>query len=58
VAAPSPDGLLIRATGTVTQMEHAFGVPLVEARLPGGRVARAETANPEVPAALAGVIGG
>ena len=39
-------------------MERAFDVPLVETRLRSGRLARAPTADPEVPASLAGVIGG
>ena len=56
--ATSPDGLLIPVTGTVAQMEHAFAVPLVETRLRSGRVAREGTADPEVPASLAGAIGG
>jgi len=58
VAAPSPDGLLIRVTGTVAQMEqHLRGAPgrSASTRRTGGA---AETANPEVPAALAGFIGG
>ena len=36
------DGLMIPVTGTVAAMEQAFAVPLVDARLPGGRVARVE----------------
>ncbi len=58
VGTTSQDGLLIPVTGTVDQMEQAFAVPLVEARLSTGRVAREGTANPEVPATLAGAIGG
>ena len=61
VGATSSNGLLIPVTGTVSQMERAFAVPLVDARLPGGRVARATTGNPQVPTSLSrsivGVIG-
>ncbi len=58
LGATSTDGLLIPVSGTADQMERAFGVPLVETRLRSGRLARAPTADPEVPASLAGVIGG
>ncbi len=54
----SSDGLLIPASGTAAQIEGAFGVPLVNARLAGGRVARFATAEPLVPAALAHDVGG
>ena len=54
----APNGLLIPVTGTVATMERAFAVPLVEARLRGGRVARATTAAPRVPATLADDVGG
>ncbi len=52
------NGLMIPVTGTVAAMGRAFAVPLVDARLPGGRVARVSTAAPLVPAVLAGDIGG
>jgi hypothetical protein len=59
--ATSPDGLLIPVTGTASQMAGAFGVTLVETRLPGGRVARFSEDAPAVPSALAssleGVVG-
>ncbi len=58
VGATSSDGLLIPVSGNVAQMEAAFAVPLVNARLPGGRVARVGTAEPRVPAALVHDIGG
>ena len=54
----SADGLLIPVSGTAGQMERAFDVPLVEARLRGGRLARQSSADPEVPASLAHAIGG
>jgi hypothetical protein len=58
VGATSANGLLIPVAGTVATMEQAFAVPLVQARLRNGRLARAETANPAVPASLSGVVGG
>ncbi len=57
----SPDGLLIPVTGTAAQMEQAFDVSLVSARLADGRVARFAPEQPAVPASLAsrvtGVVG-
>ena len=58
VGTTSTNGLLVPVTGTVAQMDGAFAVRLVDARLRGGRVARASTTTPAVPSALAGVIGG
>jgi hypothetical protein len=58
VGANSSDGLLIPVSGTAAQIESAFGVPLENARLAGGRLARAETAEPRVPAALADSVEG
>jgi subtilase family serine protease len=58
VGPTSASGLLIPVSGTVATMEQAFAVPLVQTRLPGGRLARAETANPQVPASLSGAVGG
>ena len=58
VGANSSDGLLIPVSGTAAQIESAFGVPLENARLAGGRMARAETAEPRVPAALADSVAG
>ena len=58
VGANSSDGLLIPVSGTAAQIESAFGVPLENARLAGGRMARAETAEPRVPAALADSVEG
>jgi len=61
VGATSSDGLLTPVSGTTAQVEAAFGVPLVQARLASGRTARVATADPQVPAALAdqvtGVVG-
>jgi hypothetical protein len=58
VGTTSVNGLLIPVTGTVAQMDGAFSVHLVDARLRGGRVARATTTSPAVPSSLAGAIGG
>ncbi len=58
VGPAAADGLLLPVTGTVASVERAFAVPLVDARLPGGRVARMTTGLPRVPQPLAGVIGG
>jgi hypothetical protein len=58
LGATSVDGLDIPVSGTAGQMESAFDVPLVEARLRSGRVARESPANPEVPVSLVDAIGG
>jgi subtilase family serine protease len=58
VGATDPGGLLIPVSGTAGQVEQAFGTSLIAARLPSGRVARNNTANPVVPAALAGALQG
>jgi hypothetical protein len=58
VGTTSSNGLLIPVTGTVAQMEQAFSVPLVDARLRGGRVARVARADPLVPASLSGAVSG
>ncbi|HEX3459509.1 MAG TPA: S53 family peptidase [Acidimicrobiales bacterium] len=58
VGPTNPGGLLIPASGNASQIEQAFGVSLVAARLPSGRVARNNTTTPKVPAALAGVLQG
>ncbi len=59
--ATSPDGLLVPVTGSTVQLEQALDVSLVATRLPDGRVARFNSQQPAVPAALApsvaGVIG-
>ena len=61
VGATSSNGLLIPVKGTVSRMERAFAVPLVDVRLPGDRVARATTRNPLAPTSLSrsivGVVG-
>ena len=54
----APNGLMIPVTGTVATMGRTFAVPLVDARLADGRVARVATAAPLVPAALAADVGG
>ncbi len=58
VGATTSDGLLIPVTGTTSQVEQALAVNLVNARLPSGRVARANTQNPTVPVSLANSIQG
>jgi subtilase family serine protease len=58
VGSTSANRLLIPVSGSVATMEQAFAVSLVQTRLRSGRLARARTANPEVPADLAGVVGG
>ena len=61
VGPTTPDGLLIPATGSVSQMEQAFSVAVVDTRLPSGRLSRYVASAPAVPASLApsvqGVIG-
>jgi hypothetical protein len=58
VGTTTPNGLLIPVTGTVAGMERAFSVPLVEARLRNGGLAREATAAPRVPASLANAVSG
>ena len=61
VGPTSGSGLLVPVTGTAAQLESAFAVPLVQARLSSGRVARLATRNPVVPSSLVpslqGVVG-
>jgi hypothetical protein len=54
----SPDGLVVPASGTTAQVESAFAVPLVRARLASGRTARVATKDPLVPSALAAQLNG
>jgi hypothetical protein len=58
VGATSANGMIVPVSGTVGRLEQVFAVPLVRARLPGGRVARAVTGDPEVPASLAPAVEG
>ena len=58
VGTTASDGLLIPVSGTTAQVEQAFSVPLQDARLSSGRVARYNTLAPLVPADLAGDIQG
>ncbi|TVZ03424.1 hypothetical protein EAS64_23805 [Trebonia kvetii] len=53
-----PDRLYIPVTGTAAAVERAFGVRLVSYRLPGGRVAYANSAAPKIPASIAPAIDG
>jgi len=61
VGTTSSDGLIIPVSGSTAQVEAAFAVPLVQARLASGRTARVATRDPLVPSSLAarvtGVIG-
>ena len=52
VGPTTSDGLLIPVSGTAAQVERAFDVPLIDARLPSGRIARYNTVAPLVPAAV------
>ena len=58
VGPTAPDGLVIPVSGTVAQIEHAFGLGIEQYRLPSGRVAHAPTAEPLVPRSLAGSLQG
>jgi pro-kumamolisin-like protein/IPT/TIG domain-containing protein len=58
VGATSANGMLVPVTGSVGRLEQVFSVPLVQTRLPGGRVSRAATADPELPADLAPAVQG
>ena len=56
--AVASDRLLIPVTATAAQLEHAFGISLVDYRLPGGRVAYANATAPKVATAVAPVVQG
>ena len=56
--AVDPDRLYIPVSGTAAAVERAFGVRLVSYRLPGGRVAYANSAAPKIPASIAPAIDG
>jgi subtilase family serine protease len=50
--------LMIPVSGTVAAVSKAFGATLVDVRLPGGRIARLDTATPRVPATFSSVVSG
>ncbi len=52
------DRLTIPVTATASAIEHAFGISLLRYRLPGGRVAYANSAAPEIAAAVAPLVDG
>jgi subtilase family serine protease len=54
----SADRLRIPVTATAAQVERAFGTPLVNYRLPGGRVAYANAAAPTIAASVAPLVSG
>ena len=58
VGATSANGMIVPVSGTVGRLEQVFAVPLVRARLPGGRMARALSGDPEIPASLAASVEG
>jgi hypothetical protein len=58
VGTVSPDGLLLPVTGTVSTMERAFSVSVVDARLSDGRESRFVASAPAVPEALVGSVQG
>ncbi len=58
VGSTTPDGLVVPATGTAGQLESAFAVPLVQARLTDGRTVRLATKDPSVPSTLVPVLQG
>jgi len=58
VGTVSPDGLLLPVTGTVSAMERAFDVSVVDARLSDGRQSRFVASTPAVPESLAGSVQG
>jgi subtilase family serine protease len=55
---PAADRLSIPVTAPASALERAFGVTLARYRLPGGRVAFANTAAPRIPAAAVGYVAG
>ena len=58
VGTTSPDGMLIPVTGSVTGMEQAFGVSVVDTHLTSGRQARYVTSAPAVPSSIASQVQG
>jgi subtilase family serine protease len=54
----SANRLAVPVTATAAVIEHAFGITLDSYRLPGGRMAYANTAAPKVPAAVAPLVQG
>jgi subtilase family serine protease len=54
----SANRLAIPVTATAEAIEHAFGIELVSYRLPGGRLAYANSAAPKLPAAVAPMVAG
>jgi subtilase family serine protease len=58
VGAMSADGMVIPVTGTAAQLESAFTVPLVQARLSDGRTVRLATEEPSVPSTLVPLLQG
>jgi len=58
VGPTTQDGLLTPLSGTTSQMESVFAVPLVRARLRSGRLTRLATRDPVVPASLSASLSG
>ncbi|HEY7948860.1 MAG TPA: protease pro-enzyme activation domain-containing protein, partial [Acidimicrobiales bacterium] len=58
VGPTSADGLVVPVSGTVGQVDQAFGLGLEQYRLPSGRVVRAPDAGPLVPGPLYAVVSG
>jgi subtilase family serine protease len=56
--AVTADRLTIPVTATAAQVDHAFDVSLVDYRLPGGRVAFANSAAPAIAASVAPIVQG
>jgi subtilase family serine protease len=59
--APGPvsaNRLSIPVTASVAAIEHAFGISLEQYRMPGGRVAYANSAAPKLPATVAPLVQG
>jgi subtilase family serine protease len=58
VSATTGDGTVLPMTGSAAAVSAAFHTSLSEVHLADGRVAYANTSAPELPSALAGVVGG
>ncbi|HET7013331.1 MAG TPA: IPT/TIG domain-containing protein [Streptosporangiaceae bacterium] len=52
------DRLMIPVTATAAQVERAFGISLVNYRMPGGRIAFANTSAPKIDASVAPLLNG
>jgi hypothetical protein len=58
VGTPEPGSPLLPVSGTAAVVSAAFGTPLEQVQAPGGSLAVVNTASPEVPSSLQGLVTG